>query len=630
MTNNLRRFVPEAIWVTVALGGLIVGGLAIAGTTARGGFSAAQAAQTVSTLSVAYPHPGAVIDSRSTFIIGAAPPGVAVACNGEPVRVNSAGFFAHVVKLNRGDNSFNLVAGSESKIVAVKRPAAPVPASSTVLRFKSGSLEPAENVGVVPGDLLHFSARATPGAKVVVKLGGLLIPLYSAVGRAKSSAVNLGLSTAFGVTYQKDEPASPDLYTGFYKVSPQDNFAGVRPSFVVSKDKRTVTASGPGTVTVLRQPAMFHTRHDDTIVRTGPGTARTTPWVEGVRVQSDGYRGPWRRLEVAPGRHLWTLSEDLDPEPPGSPPPESRPTTVNLLSDAYGARVDVPLNQRLPYQVEQDLKAGTLTLRIFGATADTDFVTADAETGQVRPADRASSRLIDYLTFKQKGDEVYELTVQLKKKHQWGFYADYNNSVLSLHVKTPPEVSGNSLRGVTVCVDPGHGGKEPGAFGCNGTKEAVVNLAIAEKLKEELEKKGARVVMTRTADVDVSLAQRVQIAIESKADFLISVHNNSLPDGRDPWKEHGTSTYWYHQQSIELAKLLKDGLVQDAGLRDFGSRYQNLFLARPSQMPAVLVEVGFMIHPEEFLQLINPEFQAKVGASLADSLQTYISNQAQN
>lgn len=614
--------------------GLIVIGLCLAGAAScmpMGGLKPGLAAQSGAAIFVAYPHTGSSIDSRTTFITGAAPAGVPVTCNGESVRANSAGFFAHVVKLNRGDNTFTIAAGQHATVISVRRPAAPVPVPPSVFRFKPGSMEPARNIGVSFGDVIRFAVKSCPGASIHVKLGNRTIPLHSVLRRGKGGAVNQGLDTAFGVTWQRGEAMSPDLYLGFYKVSADDLFAGVRPSFVAVKDKKTITTLGPGAVSVMRQPVVYRTRHADTIVRVGPGQSRTTPWVDGVRAVSDGYNGDWRRLEMTAGKHLWVLGEDLDPEPPGSPPPESRVTTVNLQSDEYGASVVLPLNQRLPYQVEQDLKAGTLVLKIFGATADTDFVTSDTEEGQIHPKDRASAKLIDYVTWKQKSDGLYELTVHLRKKHQWGFFVDYQGSNMTLHVKSPPNLdSAGSLRGVIVCVDPGHGGKEPGATGCNGTREAVVNLAIAERLKTELEKHGARVVMTRTADVDASLAQRVQTAIAARADFLISVHNNSLPDGRDPWKEHGTSSYWYHPQSVEAARVFKDGLVKDTGLRDFGSRYQNLFLCRPTNMPAVLVEVGFMINPDEFLQLITPEFQSKVAGSLAEQLRAYIIQSSSN
>ena len=59
-----------------------------------------------------------------------------------------------------------------------------------------------------------------------------------------------------------------------------------------------------------------------------------------------------------------------------------------------------------------------------------------------------------------------------------------------------------------------------------------------------------------------SLDERVKIATDAQADFLISIHNNALPDGRDPWQEHGTSSYWYHPQSVELARCLKNAVKE--------------------------------------------------------------------
>jgi N-acetylmuramoyl-L-alanine amidase len=153
-----------------------------------------------------------------------------------------------------------------------------------------------------------------------------------------------------------------------------------------------------------------------------------------------------------------------------------------------------------------------------------------------------------------------------------------------------------------------------------------VNLAIAARLKEALEGLGARVIMTRTSEAQtVSLADRVRIAEEAGADLLISVHNNALPDGRDPWQEHGTSSYWYHPQAIELARTVKASLTQALGFPDFGTLYQNLALTRPSRMPAVLVEVGFMINPDEYSKLIDPGVQQRAADAIAHGIHTYVS-----
>ncbi|GAH68699.1 unnamed protein product, partial [marine sediment metagenome] len=94
--------------------------------------------------------------------------------------------------------------------------------------------------------------------------------------------------------------------------------------------------------------------------------------------------------------------------------------------------------------------------------------------------------------------------------------------------------------GYLVCLDPGHGGKDPGAIGATGLMEKVVNLDIAYKVKSKLQAKGYSVVMTRTSDIYLSLDQRVAIANNKKATIFVSIHNNAfiLPTA------HGTETYY--------------------------------------------------------------------------------------
>lgn len=162
--------------------------------------------------------------------------------------------------------------------------------------------------------------------------------------------------------------------------------------------------------------------------------------------------------------------------------------------------------------------------------------------------------------------------------------------------------------------------------GCHLTGDVEIgqNCVIGPYTKiSGLTKIGAHVVMTRLDDTELSLEKRVAIAINNKTDVLISIHNNALPDGRDPWKEHGTSTYWYHPQSFALAKLIKDQLVKETGINDYGNRYQNLALCRPSQMLACLVEVGFMIYPDEYTLLIDQAFQKKVALLISESIKKY-------
>lgn len=566
------------------------------------------------------------IEAASTFIVGAVPPGRSLSCEGQTVQVNASGYFSHVIKLNYGLNRFTLIlAGQEQEplTVTVERPAPAATLSESSFNILPESLEPKEANGVSCGDLLQFAARATPGCKMSVQFAGHNIAMRPAVLRqGKKTSINLGLDTAFGVSFQRSPSALKDLYLGFYKIQAQDAFANVAPVFVLQKGSKQIKAKAKGTLSVVHQPSIMSSLHDDTIVRLGPGAARLTPVPAGVRFLSDGYRGDWWRLELAAGHHVWIAKADLSAEDESNALPQSKITTVNMDTDPYGARIAIPLNQRLPYHIEQDLNSKKLLLHIYGATADTDFITTDLHP----TAESSAAKLIDYVSWKQKGDQHYELCAHLNHKQQWGFYAEYLDNTLVLHIKNSPNVdlAAGTLKGTTICVDPGHGGRETGAIGCSGVKEATINLAIGNKLGNELRRLGATVVMTRTTDVDVSLQERVDIARACRADMLISVHNNALPDGRDPLLEHGTSSYWYHPQSIEPARLAQKELSAITGLKDFGSRYQNLFLCRPSQMPAFLMEIAFVINPDELSKLLDPQFQDLTAQSIAGSVKKFL------
>ncbi|MBX9573732.1 MAG: N-acetylmuramoyl-L-alanine amidase [Candidatus Obscuribacterales bacterium] len=571
------------------------------------------------------------IDAPATFLIGSVTAGKKLLLDGQEVKTNAQGYFAQVVKLAFGKNDFNLhvdgQGASDGLKVTVERPAPPPVLSTNSFNILPESLSPKEDIGVTAGDIIQIAARATPGCIVTAKFGGHTVALKPAVQKRKDgkTTVNLGLATTFGVTFQRSPSALKDLYLGFYKVAPNDNFQNANVIFTLQKSAakgaQSIQAKAEGKVSVVQQPILLSTAHKDTIVRLGPGQARTTPLPEGVRLMADGYLGQWWRLDLAPGRHVWIAKEDMVADEEINNVPLSKVSTVNLETDSYGARVVVPLNQKLPYQIEQDLSGGKLSLHIFGITSDTDFVTSDQ-----KPSDSACAKLIDYVTWRQKSDRHYELVTQLKSKDQWGFYADYEENSLVLHIKTPPpiDVESGTLKGLTICVDPGHGGKEPGAIACSGVKEATLNYALGKQFQNALEALGAKVIMTRTAEQYAGLQERVDTAIASKADMLISVHNNSLPDGRDPWKEHGSSSYWYHTQSMGLANLARERLVKDGGLKDFGTRYQNLALCRPSNMLACLVEVGFVINPDELSALQDPKFQETVGKSLAESVKTFL------
>ena len=208
----------------------------------------------------------------------------------------------------------------------------------------------------------------------------------------------------------------------------------------------------------------------------------------------------------------------------------------------------------------------------------------------------------------------------------FGYSSYYNpDGVLIVSMKEFPKVDPkNPLKNIKITIDAGHGGSEAGAVGCLGTKEKDVNLAISKNLKNKLEKLGAKVFMTREDDSYVGLYERVDKSNGFNADIFLSIHNNSLPDSMANRDATGTETYYFYPQSKELAKILAKTISEKTGFKNGAHRGQSFAVIRNTQSIAVLIEVGFMINPDDNAKLIDPKFQDKISDGIIEGLERYL------
>ena len=135
--------------------------------------------------------------------------------------------------------------------------------------------------------------------------------------------------------------------------------------------------------------------------------------------------------------------------------------------------------------------------------------------------------------------------------------------------------------------------------------------------------RGANVVMTRTTADPVALTLRPVMARRAGAHAMVSIHLNALPDGMNPLTANGTGAYFFHPQSIALARLLQRDMVASMGLPDLGVHYDNLAVVRTTWMPAVLCEGAFIIVPEQEAALRTPTFQMAYARGVVDGLVAY-------
>ena len=169
-----------------------------------------------------------------------------------------------------------------------------------------------------------------------------------------------------------------------------------------------------------------------------------------------------------------------------------------------------------------------------------------------------------------------------------------------------------------IVIDPGHGGKDPGAVGPSGIKEANINLQVALMVAEKLQKAGLSVKLTRTTDTFVDLQPRCDIANSFGADYFVSIHCNSAgtPEAK------GTETYCYKfgGKGEILAKAIQAELIAATGRANRGVKTANFYVLRQTNMPAALTELAFISNPEEERLLGSPDYQEKCATAIAGGI----------
>lgn len=175
-------------------------------------------------------------------------------------------------------------------------------------------------------------------------------------------------------------------------------------------------------------------------------------------------------------------------------------------------------------------------------------------------------------------------------------------------------------------VDPGHGGSDPGTIGnVLGVFEKDVVLPISLELGRLLEEQGAIVVYTRNDDRYVSYFDRVAIANMVNAEIFISVHANSY----EGTAARGVETLYnpLYLENFRLAQVVQSELVNHLDAKNRGVRPRtDLHVLNNAEMPAVLVEVGFVSHPEEEKLLIDPDYQKKIAEGLLNGVLLFFQN----
>ena len=202
--------------------------------------------------------------------------------------------------------------------------------------------------------------------------------------------------------------------------------------------------------------------------------------------------------------------------------------------------------------------------------------------------------------------------------------------IISIFIVFKVKGSELELLGKVIYIDPGHGGLDPGCT-YKDIYEKDINLEIALKLKDELERKGMIVYLTRDTDIDLSintfnhkksdLNNRIKAINNSKADLFISIHLNSI--NSSSWS--GIQLFYDDNNSDNerLAKILNSNFDDLNGNRKY-KKVNNLYLLKNIDIPGVLVEVGFLSNPNERYLLQTDKYQGEIVKSLSEGISKYL------
>ena len=177
-----------------------------------------------------------------------------------------------------------------------------------------------------------------------------------------------------------------------------------------------------------------------------------------------------------------------------------------------------------------------------------------------------------------------------------------------------------------VCIDAGHGGKDPGAISRWGLHEKDLVLATAQLLAEELRSRGFEVVMTRDSDTFVELEDRPAVATRKGADLFVAVHANAMPSSATS----GIEVFYWHgrwsaasasvrHEGVELADAIRDACVNN-GLEVRSVRGADYKVLRYSRVPATLVEIGFLTNRAEEQALRTRSHRQRLAKAIADGI----------
>src|SRR5713226_8109658 len=330
------------------------------------------------------------------------------------------------------------------------------------------------------------------------------------------------------------------------------------------------------------------------VIRIRTGQFQSKPYIS--RVVFDLQQPVEIQVATAPNSYLVTLEVRQQGPGPADVAQPSVPQATPVAPGAGAVKI-------MGVSFQEDGSAGRLAIDLIGAV----FVPVKQDVS-VNGTSVVAVRAAQFTAT----PPVTRVVVTLKRK------LNYVVSRSAGHLLV--DLTTGSAQGHTVALDAGHGGRDPGAIGPTGLREAEVVLDVAQRVRDLLSQDGVRVLMIRDNDATVELDDRTRMAREGGATVYVSIHANASTRAA----VNGTETYYLTPQSLALAQMIQDELGAVLGIPSRGIRTANFIVLRDNDVPSVLVETAYISHADDEAHLRDQEFRLEIAEAVHRAIMRFL------
>lgn len=556
-------------------------------------------------LSFLHPAEDTTTSASAYYLTGVSDPSQELLLNGEPLEKRGAqGSFALMVPLEEGENAFIIQQGDTVKSVTLTRKSAQHATTDTLSK-----MEPQSDIAARSGEIFTLQCVAPSGSSVSARVNGERVQLK------QNSATELeNIPATFSAQFEAPQAAGTvDLGAVEYTLNHQgkeSTFSSEGKLYAIGKNDSLVVQIKNVSSSVFTEPSV-----NSGILTTGKaGAVDLVTEFGGDAASGTMYHlrmGGW--IQAAAATIVTTPVE-----------------TDNHVSDTK-------------FSVQEDAETF-----VFSGTANPLFLAKQDEdalkitlfhTYGIKETDITKSKLFSAMEIDEQ-EEATTLTLHLKGIDSdsggdfwklWGYLITYQDGKTILTCSKQPSLQQGKqpLTGVTIAVDAGHGGTDTGTLGLpydTFPMEKDVTAATALALQKKLSLLGADVIMVREADENPSMNERMQRAVEARADFYISLHVNSAGYTESAVAANGVEVYYFEPIARALAQDISARISEDTGRYDRGAKESFYRVTMNSAFPSVLVEMGFITNASDFDSLCSKDGVYRTVTAISDSLLEMLSD----